>query len=31
MYVYHAPESVRWGFLYLKRERDLLDGVTVTG
>lgn len=31
MCAYHAPESVEWGFLYLKKESDILDGLTVMG
>lgn len=31
MYAYHAPVNVEWGFLYLKRESDFLDGLTVMG
>lgn len=31
MYAYRAPESVEWGFLYLKRESDFLDGLAVMG
>lgn len=31
VYAYRAPESVELGFLYLKRESNLLDGLTVMG